>query len=161
MPARVARPRVIMLIRCCCCRRLITYYALNAQRLNINDKWQKRCFLAAVIYENFHSFHFTQLDRMREDNKCTSWLCTGLRKLLSSNRDQFRLILFSDRLFSYIYHSLYIPKLFFLLLIHEGSHSGRSTRNSNPVMTSSAGPVPRVVQTTGSVHPQPTLPANC
>ena len=49
----------------------------------------------------------------------------------------------------------------FILLIHEGSHPGRSTRNSNPVMTFSAGPVPRVVQTTGSVHPQPTLPANC
>ena len=32
-------------------------------------------------------------------------------------------------------------------------HIGRSTRNSNPVMTSSAGPVPRVVQITGSVHP--------
>ena len=32
--------------------------------------------------------------------------------------------------------------------------------NSNPVMTSSAGPVPRVVQNTGSVHPQPALP-NC
>ena len=31
-------------------------------------------------------------------------------------------------------------------------HIGRSTGNSNPVMTSSAGPVPRIVQTTGSVH---------
>ena len=41
---------------------------------------------------------------------------------------------------------------FFILLTHEGSIPGRSTRNSNPVMTSSAGPVPRVVQTTGSVH---------
>ena len=48
----------------------------------------------------------------------------------------------------------------FILLIHEGSHSGRSTRNPNPVMTSSAGPVPRLVQTKGSVHLQPTLP-NC
>ena len=33
-------------------------------------------------------------------------------------------------------------------------------RNSNPIMTSYEGPVPRVVQTTGSVHTQPTLP-NC
>ena len=32
----------------------------------------------------------------------------------------------------------------FILLIHEGSHPGRFTRNSNSVMTSSAGPVPRV-----------------
>ena len=37
---------------------------------------------------------------------------------------------------------------------------GRCTGNNNPVMTSSEGPVPRVGQTTGSVHPQPTLP-NC
>ena len=37
-------------------------------------------------------------------------------------------------------------------------HIGRSTRNSNPVMTSSAGMVPRVDQTTGPTHPQPTLP---
>ena len=38
---------------------------------------------------------------------------------------------------------------------------GWSTKNSNPVMTFSASPVPRVVQTTGSVHPkQPTL-SNC
>ena len=43
------------------------------------------------------------------------------------------------------------PFFSFILLIQEGSHPGSSTRNSNPVMTSSAGPVPRVVQTTGSV----------
>ena len=36
-------------------------------------------------------------------------------------------------------------------------HIVRSTRNFNPVMTLV---VPRVVQTTGFVHPQPTLP-NC
>ena len=35
--------------------------------------------------------------------------------------------------------------LFFSLLTHEGSHIGRSTVNSNPVMTLSAGPVPRIV----------------
>ena len=40
-------------------------------------------------------------------------------------------------------------------------HIGRSTKNSNPVMTSSAGPVPRVVQTTGSVHPQLATLPNC
>ena len=34
---------------------------------------------------------------------------------------------------------------------------GRSTGSSNPVMTSIAGPVPRVVQITGSLHPWPTL----
>ena len=39
-------------------------------------------------------------------------------------------------------------------------HIGRSTRSSNALMTSSAGTVPRVVQTTGSMHPQPTL-SNC
>ena len=57
----------------------------------------------------------------------------------------------------------YLKRFFFcfILLTHEGSRRGRSTRNSHPVMTSSAGPVPTVVQTTGSVHPQPTLPANC
>ena len=32
-----------------------------------------------------------------------------------------------------------------ILLTHKGSHPGRSTRNSNPVMTSSAGSVPRPV----------------
>ena len=38
-------------------------------------------------------------------------------------------------------------------------HIGSSNRNSNPVMTSSTGPVPRVVQTTGSVHATPTYTA--
>ena len=47
----------------------------------------------------------------------------------------------------------------FILLIHEGSHPGRSTRNSKPVMTSSAGLVLRVFQTTGSVHTQPVYTA--
>ena len=39
-------------------------------------------------------------------------------------------------------------------------HLGWSTGISNPVMTSSAGPVPRVGQTTQvpCAHPQPTLP---
>ena len=36
-------------------------------------------------------------------------------------------------------------RLFSLLLTHKESHPGRSTRNSNPVVTSSAGLVPRVV----------------
>ena len=36
-----------------------------------------------------------------------------------------------------------LPKVFFsfILLTHKGSHIGRSTKNSYPVMTSSAGPV--------------------
>ena len=45
----------------------------------------------------------------------------------------------------------------FILLTHEGSHREvywDFQRN----LKSSAGPVPRVDQTTGSVHPQPTLP---
>ena len=42
--------------------------------------------------------------------------------------------------------TFFVSKYFFpfILLIHEGSHPGRSTRNSNPVMTSFAGPVPLV-----------------
>ena len=49
---------------------------------------------------------------------------------------------------------------YFILLTHKRSHPGRSTRNSNPVMTSSVGPVPKVDQNTSSVHPPPRLP-NC
>ena len=49
---------------------------------------------------------------------------------------------------------------FSILLTHEGSHR-EVCRDFQPSLTSSAGPVPRVNQTTvGSVHPQPTLP-NC
>ena len=54
-----------------------------------------------------------------------------------------------------------VNTFFSILLIHEGSHREVYQENSNPVMTSSAGPVPRVVQTTGSLHPRPTLPPNC
>ena len=38
-------------------------------------------------------------------------------------------------------------------------HIGRSIGNSNPVMTSSAGPVSWVVQNTGSGHSQPAYTA--
>ena len=48
---------------------------------------------------------------------------------------------------------------FSILLTHEGSHR-EAYRDFQPSLTSSAGPVPRVVQTTGSVHLQPILP-NC
>ena len=48
--------------------------------------------------------------------------------------------------------SLYIS--FLLSCWSTRDNIGRSTRNSNPVMTSSQV-VPRVAQTTGSVHPQP------
>ena len=50
-------------------------------------------------------------------------------------------------------------ELFSILLTHEGSHR-EVYRDFQPSLTSSAGPVPRVDQTTGSVHPQPILP-NC
>ena len=43
----------------------------------------------------------------------------------------------------------------FILQTYEGSHPGKSNGNSNPLMTLSAGPVPRVVQTIGSVHAPP------
>ena len=46
-----------------------------------------------------------------------------------------------------------------ILLTHEGSHR-EVYRDFQPCLTSSASPVPRVVQTTGSVHPKPILP-NC
>ena len=49
--------------------------------------------------------------------------------------------------------------LFFTLLTHEGSHS-KAYRDFQPSLTSSTGPVPAVVSTTGSVQPQPALP-NC
>ena len=53
-----------------------------------------------------------------------------------------------------------IVYLFSILLTHEGSHR-EVNRDFQPSLTSSAGPVPRVDQTTGSVHPQqPKLP-NC
>ena len=38
-------------------------------------------------------------------------------------------------------------------------HTGRSARDSNPVMTLTDGPVPRIVQTTGSVHTDPAFTA--
>ena len=48
---------------------------------------------------------------------------------------------------------------FSILLTHEGSHR-EVYRDFQPSLTSSVGLVRRVFQTTGSVHPQPTLP-NC
>ena len=47
--------------------------------------------------------------------------------------------------------------LFSILLTHEGSYR-EAYRDFQPSLTSSAGPVTRVVQTTGSMHPKPTLP---
>ena len=45
-------------------------------------------------------------------------------------------------------------------MAHEGSHPGRSaTGNSNPVMTSSVGPVPRVGQITDSMRIPPAYTA--
>ena len=51
----------------------------------------------------------------------------------------------------------YKAKLFFQSCWPTRDHIGRSTRNSNPAWHLPQV-VPRVVQTTGSVHPQPTLP---
>ena len=48
---------------------------------------------------------------------------------------------------------------FSILLTNEGSHR-EVYQDFQPSLKSSAGPVPRVVQTTGSVHPQSILP-NC
>ena len=56
-----------------------------------------------------------------------------------------------------VYSSNYL--FFKILLTHEGSHR-EVYRDFQPSLTLSARPVSRVVQTTGSVHPQPILP-NC
>ena len=49
---------------------------------------------------------------------------------------------------------------FSILLTHEGLHR-EAYRDFQPSLTSSAGPVPRVLQTTGSVHPQLATLPNC
>ena len=54
----------------------------------------------------------------------------------------------TDNLLKAIVITAAAARLFSSLLIH----IGRPTGNSNPVMTSSAGPVPRVVQTTDFMH---------